>query len=99
MKPLPKRESNIDDSFMPIKALNSFLRDWIIKARVSVKGPLRNTSKGGSLFNIELVDSYATQIKATFFNSAAEKFYSMLEENKVYTFSDGQIKVANKRFS
>ena len=38
-------------------------------------------------------------IKATFFNSAAQNFFDKIDENKVYTFTDGQIKVANKRFS
>jgi replication factor A1 len=79
--------------------LNTFLRDWIIKARVCKKSPLRDTSKGGHLFNIELIDSHSTQIKCTFFNSAALKFYDQIEENKVYTFSDGQVKMANKRYS
>jgi replication factor A1 len=33
-------------NFMPIKALNTFTRDWMIKARVATKN-MRQTQKGG----------------------------------------------------
>ena len=49
-----------NDNFMPIKALNTFTRDWVIKARVSSKGEMRQTKAGGSIMKIELVDSYGT---------------------------------------
>lgn len=49
------KETN-DDNYMPIKALNTFTRDWVIKARVSLK-QLRTTQKGGQLLKLELIDS------------------------------------------
>jgi hypothetical protein len=45
---------------MPLKALNTFARDWKIQARVTSKSEKRVTQKGGSLLKIELVDMYGT---------------------------------------
>lgn len=87
-----------DDNFMPIKSLSTFTRDWVIKARVSSK-QMRTTQKGGQLLKIELVDSMGTAIEATAFNDEAKKFDPMVEEDKVYTFSDGNVKIANRRFT
>lgn len=58
--------------YMPIKALNTFSRDWKIQARVASKSEKRMTRNGGSLLKIELVDMYGTQIEGTFFNEAAD---------------------------
>lgn len=84
---------------MPIKALNTFSRDWKIQARVSSKAEKRQTRNGGSLLKIELVDMYGTQIEGTFFNEAADMFEPKILENKVYLFSNGVVKMANKRFT
>ena len=84
---------------MPIKALNTFARDWIIKARISNKGDIKTTRNGGHLLKIELVDQYGTQIEGTFFNDSAKMFAEILEENKVYLFSNGNVKMANKKFT
>lgn len=59
------------DNFTPIKALSTFTRDWVIKARVVQKSDLKTTRNGGKLMKIELVDSMGTHIEATFFNDAA----------------------------
>jgi replication factor A1 len=84
---------------MPIKALNTFTRDWVVKARVANRSELRTTQKGGQLLKIELVDSYGSQIEGTFFNDSAKKYHPLLEKNKIYLFSNGMIKMANKKFS
>lgn len=42
---------------------------------------------------------YGTQIEGTFFNDAAELFDPQLQENKVYLFSNGCVKMANKKFT
>ncbi len=36
---------------------------------------------------------------ATFFNDQADNMEGMLVENKVYTFANGQVKMANKRYT
>lgn len=48
---------------------------------------------------IELVDSYGTQIEGTFFNDVAKKFDPILQKNKIYLFSNGIMKMANKKFT
>ena len=58
--------------YMPIKALNTFSRDWKIQARIASKGEKRVTKKGGSIMKIELVDMYGTSIEGTFFNDSAD---------------------------
>ena len=66
--------SQATSMYMPIKALNTFSRDWKIQARVASKSEKRMTRNGGSLLKIELVDMYGTQIEGTFFNEAADQF-------------------------
>jgi replication factor A1 len=90
---------NNSNMYMPIKALNTFSRDWKIQARVASKTEKRQTKSGGSLLKIELVDMYGTQIEGTFFNEAADNFEPKVKENKVYLFSNGVVKMANKRFT
>ena len=84
---------------MPLKALSTFTRDWTIQARVSSKSDKRSTLKGGSLLKICLVDIYGTQIEGTFFNDAADHFDKLIQVNKVYLFSKGVVKMANKKFT
>lgn len=53
------------DAYMPIKALNQFSTDWVIKARVVKKADIRNwkNARGeGQLLNIDLVDREGTLI-------------------------------------
>ena len=56
---------------MPIKVLNQFSQDWVIKARVVKKGDMRTWSNArgeGRLFSIDLIDRDGTLIQATAFN-------------------------------
>ena len=59
-----------DTAFMPVKALNQFSQDCIIKIRVVKKGALRsysNQNGEGKLVNFDLVDGHNTLIQATAF--------------------------------
>jgi DNA polymerase III alpha subunit (gram-positive type) len=69
----------MDENFTPIKALTTFSRDWVIKARIVHKSDLKNTRNGGKLLKLELVDSMNTHIEATFFNDSAEHFFPMVQ--------------------
>jgi len=89
----------MNDNYMPIKALNNYIRDWMIKARVAAKVFKETTRSGGALLKIELVDQYGTSIEGTFFKKSAEKFSKLIQENNVYLFSDGNIKLANKKYT
>ena len=93
---------DMDDMYTPIKSLSPMHSDWIIKARVSKKYPVKewNNARGsGKLLNIELVDRYGTQIQATLFNKAVDKYDPILEQDKVYMFSKGTVKIANAKFT
>ena len=52
----------------------------------------------GCLLNVELMDMHGTQIQATFFNDACEKYEPILKQGCVFLFSSGQVKLANQRF-
>ena len=66
-----------EQHYTPIKSLNTFNFDWKVKARITkkhVKRPWKNAKNEGWVFNIEIMDSFGTQIVATFFNESAVKY-------------------------
>lgn len=87
----------------PISTLNPYIHGWSIKAKVVNKGAKRTyNSKAGvpqHVCTIEVVDEEGTSIEATFWRDAADKYFDMLEEGKVYTFSRGNVKPANKNYN
>ena len=90
------------ESFTPIKSLNTFLFDWKIKARVTKKHnkkTWKNSRGQGTLLNVELIDNQGTQIQATFFNDQADHYENRLVENRVYLFANGQVKMANQKYT
>lgn len=94
---------NISDA-MPISDLNPYSNKWVIKARVTSKGQLKEwknktTGKGGELFSVDLLDNHKGEIRATAYNSTAKKFYDLMQEGCVYYISNGKLKHANKKFS
>ena len=85
----------------PIASLNMYQNRWTIKARVTMKGDVKHWSnaKGeGQLFSVEILDS-GMDIRATFFKEAVDKFFNLLEVDKVYCFSGGRLKAANMQYN
>lgn len=85
----------------PINSLSPYQNKWTIRARVVNKAPIRtwNNQRGeGKLFSMDLLDE-SGEIRATAFNSECDKFFDMVEVNKVYFITRGTIKTANKKFS
>ncbi|KAG0625162.1 hypothetical protein M758_2G032500 [Ceratodon purpureus] len=86
----------------PILSLNPYQGNWTIKVRVTSKSPLRtfkNARGEGNVFNVELTDEDGTQIQATMFKDAADKFYDVLQLDKVYYISKGSLRMANKQYA
>lgn len=87
----------------PISEISTYQAKWVIRARITSKGPLRsfNNKRGGDgkVFHVELLDSQGGEIRASFFNEVAEKYFQKLEVGKVYRFSKGSVKVANRQYN
>ena len=84
-----------------IASLTPYQNRWRIRARVTLKSNIRtwSNSKGeGKLFNCNLLDD-SGEIRLTGFKEQVDKFYDMLELNKVYYISRCTLKTANKQYS
>ena len=86
----------------PIESLSPYIGNrWVIRARVIDKSPVRtwsNARSQGKLFSMTLIDD-SGPIRCTIFQEGVDKYYDMLEDGKVFHFSKGQIKNANKKYS
>ena len=88
-------------NIFPIASLTPYQNRWTIRARITNKTPVRtwSNSRGeGRLFSLDLVDETG-EIRATGFNDVVDKYYDMLEQGKVYYFTKGSLKTANKKFT
>ena len=72
-----------------------------LKEKVTNKGEIRtwsNSRGDGKLFSMDLMDD-SGEIRATAFNAECDKFYNMIETNKVYYISGANLKSANKQYA
>ncbi|XP_035998883.1 replication protein A 70 kDa DNA-binding subunit [Fundulus heteroclitus] len=86
---------------IPIAALNPYSSKWTIRARVTNKSSIRNWSNSrgeGKLFSFEIVDE-SGEIKITAFNNEVDKYFSLVEQGKVYYISKATLKIANKQYT
>lgn len=89
-------------TFLPISEISSYQTKWMIKARVTNKAPMRTFKRGtgeGKVFHVDLLDSAGGEIRASFFNDAADKYFDLVEVKKCYKFSKGSAKIANRQYN
>ena len=102
---LSEQETDFDTymSLFPIREISTYTgRNWTIKARITSKSQMRTFSNdrgSGKVFSVDLLDKDGGEIKASFFNGAADRFFNDLETGNIYMMAKGNVKVANKRFS
>jgi len=85
----------------PISAITPYCNKWVIKGRCTSKSSKRTWSnaKGeGVLFNFALKDE-SGDIKITAFKNEVERFFDLIEPDKIYLVSKGMIKDANKQYN
>ncbi|XP_062558412.1 replication protein A 70 kDa DNA-binding subunit [Armigeres subalbatus] len=85
----------------PINSLSPYQNKWVIRARVMTKSGIRTWSnaKGeGKLFSMDIMDE-SGEIRVTAFKEQCDKFFDMIEVDKVYYITKCQLKPANKQYS
>ncbi|KAL1494983.1 hypothetical protein ABEB36_010479 [Hypothenemus hampei] len=85
----------------PISSLTPYHNKWIIKARVINKSDIRkweNARGAGQLFSMDLADE-SGEIRCTAFREMVDKYFPLIEIDKVYYISKCQVKTANKQFN
>lgn len=88
-------------SVHPIESLTPYQNRWTVCVRVTNKSTIRtwSNSRGeGKLFSMDLLDE-SGEIRATAFNSEVDKFYDMIEVDKVYFITSATLKTANKQYN
>lgn len=91
--------------FYPISELSAYQGKWTLRAKVTQKGQLRTFARrsgsggDGKVFSVEITDGPGCEIKASFFDASADKYHELLQVGKVYTFTRGTVKVANRQYN
>lgn len=93
-----------ETTYFPIRELSTYQAKWTIRGRVTNRGPLRtfkNKSGNGEgkVYHVELLDAEGGEIRASFFNEAAEKNYEKTEVGKCFLLSKGQVRIANRQYN
>lgn len=88
----------------PISELSSYTKGWTIRARVTSKGQLRTFKakvgeSEGKVFHVDLLDCEGGEIRANFFNAAVDSCYETLQVGKCYTFTRGNVRIANRQYN
>ena len=75
---------------------------WIVRVRVIKKTPIHtysNSKNSGKLFTFEICDDDGNEMRITAFNEECDRFFSLIEEGKVYLFAKGEVKPANRQYN
>ncbi|TVU18312.1 hypothetical protein EJB05_34402, partial [Eragrostis curvula] len=85
-----------------VAALNPYKCRWKIKARVTAKTDLRHYSNArgpGKVFSFDLLDAEGGEIRVTCFNMQVDRYFDLIEVDKVYFISRGTLKPADKKYN
>lgn len=94
-------ELNSSDQISIIKDFYPGLENWSIKARIIKKIPIKNwknNKNSGKVLSFDTMDHSGT-IRFTAFNELADKFDKIIEIDKAFEISNGQIKLGNKQYN
>lgn len=94
-----------DKNVISVLSLNPYMPNWCIKVRCTNKGPIRhytgkNNRSDGKVCSVDLLDKDGTEIVATMFNAAVDKFYDVFGKDKLFYIEGGRVQVnENKKYS
>ena len=97
-------ETKYDDSelmYTSLKQLTTFSRDFIIFVRILKKSEIKvfNTRQSGKFFYFIVLDKDENEMQCTCFNKAADKFFNIITEGKIYEIKGGYVKINDKKFT
>eukprot|EP00117_Sycon_ciliatum_P047689 scpid61187/ scgid34036/ Replication protein A 70 kDa DNA-binding subunit; Replication factor A protein 1; Single-stranded DNA-binding protein len=96
-----QRATQGDMRVFPIVSLTPYQNRWTIRVRLTQKTKIKTWSNArgdGRVFSCDFLDD-SGEIRATAFNQAVDKFYDLLEVDKMYYVSKGSLKPARKEFT
>ena len=94
--------------YTPLKKLTTFSRDFVIFVRVLKKSEIKlfetrnngiNSNNQGKLFYFIVLDKENNEMQCTCFNKAADKFFDIIEEDKLYEIKGGYVKINDRKFT
>lgn len=98
----PVQRSPSGIRYTSIGDLNPYISNWTIKGRITKKTNVKYSNAknpNGRILKLEICDKDSSTIQATLFNEDCDKWQEFTQEGKVYAFSNGRVKMANKRFN
>lgn len=103
--PPPPSESGIhsEETYTTLKFLTTFSRNFNILVRVTKKSEIKHFTqtgkKEGKLFYFIVLDKDGSEMQATCFGKAVDKFYDIIQENGVYEIKGGYVKINDKKYT
>lgn len=100
MKAQPVSQPNLPANIQTIDSLTPYKDRNQIRARVTSKSQIKkwtNDRGEGRLFSVTFLD-HTGEIRMTCFNDVADKYFDLLQENKVYDVSNFQVKLAKRQY-